>query len=62
MSNVNQKISSENNFERFKVEGDAIKRKEFEQRIKEGELKWAFCGIDNDKLYHYYLKIKKNKN
>ena len=61
MSKIPQRAPEENNYERFKVEGDAIKRKEFEQRVKEGELKWAFCGIDNDKLYHYYLKTKKKK-
>ena len=62
MSSVIQKTSSENNYERFKVEGDVNKRKGFENKVKSGELKWAFCAIDNDKLYHYYLKIKKNKN
>jgi hypothetical protein len=61
MSKIPQKTPEENNYERFKAEGDAVKRKEFEQRIKDGELKWAFCAIDNDKLYHYYLKVKKKK-
>lgn len=61
MSKVLSKTPEENNYERFKIEGDSIKRKEFEQRVKDGELKWAFCAIDNDKLYHYYLKAKKKK-
>lgn len=61
MSITSQKIPEENNYERFKTEGDPNKRKEFEQKVKDGELKWAFCAIDNDKLYHYYLKIKKKK-
>lgn len=61
MSKISQKTPEENNYERLKAEGDSVKRKEFEQRIKEGELKWAFFAIDNDKLYHYYLKIKKKK-
>ena len=61
MSKVNQKLPEENNFERLKVNGDEVKRKEFEQKVKEGELRWAFCGIDNDKLYQYYTKVKKNK-
>jgi hypothetical protein len=61
MSKVLNKTPEANNYERLKVEGDAIKRKEFEQRVKDNELKWAFCAIDNDKLYHYYLKVKKKK-
>lgn len=61
MSKVLNKTPEENNYERLKVEGDSIKRKEFEQKVKDGELKWAFCAIDNDKLYHYYLKAKKKK-
>lgn len=55
------KSPEENKYERFRVEGDVNKRKEFEQNVKEGLLKWAFCGIDNDKLYHYYIKTKKSK-
>lgn len=61
MSKTLNKTPEENNYERFKIEGDPVKRKEFEQRVKDGELKWAFCAIDNDKLYHYYLKVKKKK-
>lgn len=61
MSKISQKSPEENNYERFKAEGDVVKRKEFEQRVKEGELRWAFCAIDNDKLYQYYLKVKKKK-
>lgn len=61
MSKALNKTPEENNYERLKSEGDAIKRKEFEQRVKDGELKWAFFAIDNDKYYHYYLKTKKKK-
>jgi hypothetical protein len=32
--------------------------KELYDRIKSGELKWAYYSVDNGKGYHYYLKIK----
>lgn len=61
MSKISQKSPEENNYERLKSEGDLAKRKEFEQKVKEGQLKWAFFAIDNDKYYHYYLKVNKKK-
>ncbi len=54
-----KKIPSDNRFERHKAFGDLAKRAEISEKVKQGLLKWAFYGIDNDNGYQYYLKIKK---
>ena len=55
---VERKAPSDNRFERRK-DGDLSKRNEINEKVKQGLLKWAFYGIDNEIGYQYYLKIKK---
>lgn len=54
-----KKIPSDNRFERHKAFGDLNKRAEISEKVKQGLLKWAFYGVENDNGYQYYLKIKK---
>ena len=54
----NKKLPTDSRFERHKAFGDA-KRAEFNEKIKQGLLKWAYYAVDNDNGYQYYLKIKK---
>lgn len=37
----------------YKKDYEAIK-----EDVAKGKIKWAFYCLDNDKGYHYYLKIK----
>ena len=55
----NKKILTDNSFERHKAFGDVTKRDAIADKVKQGLLKWAFYGIENDNGYQYYLKIKK---
>ena len=52
---------SENKYVRVALDAKAEERNEFLQKVKSGELKYAFYATDNDKGYHYYLVIKKQK-
>jgi len=52
---------SENKYVRIALDAKAEERNEFSQKVKNGELKYAFYATDNDKGYHYYLVIKKQK-
>jgi hypothetical protein len=54
-----KKSISDSRFERHKVSGDLTKRNEISEKVKQGLLRWAFYGIENDNGYQYYLKIKK---
>jgi hypothetical protein len=36
--------------------GDLNKRNEIIDKVKNGQLKWGFYGIDGDNGYHYYIK------
>jgi len=54
-----KKSTSDNRFERHKAYGDSVKRAEISEKVKQGLLKWAFYGVENDNGYQYYLKIKK---
>jgi hypothetical protein len=54
-----KKSTSDSRFERHKASGDLIKRAEISEKVKQGLLRWAFYGIENDNGYQYYLKIKK---
>ena len=56
----NKKLPSDSRFERHKAFGDVAKRGEFNEKLKQGLLKWAYYAVDNDNGYQYYLKIKKN--
>lgn len=50
---------SENKYVRVALDAKAEERNEFTQKVKNGELKYAYYATDNDKGYHYYLVIKK---
>lgn len=52
---------SENKYVRIALDAKAEERNEFSQKVKNGELKYAYYATDNDKGYHYYLVIKKQK-
>ncbi len=52
---------SENKYVRVALDAKAEERNEFSQKVKNGELKYAYYATDNDKGYHYYLVIKKQK-
>ena len=54
-----KKSTSDNRFERHKAFGDLAKRNEISEKVKQGLLRWAFYGVENDNGYQYYLKIKK---
>lgn len=54
-----KKILTDNSFERHKAFGDVDKRNAIAEKVKQGLLKWAFYGVENDNGYQYYLKIKK---
>lgn len=54
-----KKSPSDNRFEKHKAFGDLTKRNEITEKVKQGLLRWAFYGVDNDNGYQYYLKIKK---
>jgi hypothetical protein len=56
---VDKKSTSDSRFERHKASGDLPKRAEISEKVKQGLLRWAFYGIENDNGYQYYLKIKK---
>lgn len=55
----NKKVLTDNSFERHKAFGDVVKRNAIADKVKQGLLKWAFYGIENDNGYQYYLKVKK---
>lgn len=55
----NKKVFTDNSFERHKAFGDVVKRNAIADKVKQGLLKWAFYGIENDNGYQYYLKVKK---
>jgi glycerophosphoryl diester phosphodiesterase len=52
---------SENKYVKVALDAKAEERNEFVQKVKNGELKYAYYATDNDKGYHYYLVIKKQK-
>lgn len=54
-----KKLPSDNRFERHKASGDQPKRNEINEKLKSGQVRWAFYAIDGDHGYQYYLKIKK---
>jgi hypothetical protein len=56
---VEVKSTSDNRFERHKASGDLTKRAEISEKVKQGLLRWAFYGVENDNGYQYYIKIKK---
>lgn len=55
----NKKLPNDSRFERHKSFGDITKRAEFNERVKQGLLKWVYYALDNDNGYQYYIKIKK---
>jgi hypothetical protein len=50
---------SENKYIRLVTDANAEERKEVSDKVKNGEVKWAFYGTEGDKGYHYYLVFKK---
>lgn len=50
---------SDNKYVRLCMEANSEERKEFSDKVKNGELKLAFYAIESDKGYHYYLVLKK---
>lgn len=52
---------SENKYVRVSLEAKADEKLPFIEKVKSGELKYAFYAIDGDKGYHYYLVTKKQK-
>ena len=50
---------SENKYVRISIEATNEERKAFNVKFKVGEIKFAYCGVENDKLYHYYIVLKK---
>jgi hypothetical protein len=50
---------SENKYVRISIEATNEERKAFNEKFKSGDIKFAYCGIENDKLYHYFLILKK---
>jgi len=52
---------AENKYERIFVEAKAEEKAKIAERVKNGELKYAFYATDGDKGYHHYLVIKKQK-
>jgi len=53
-----KKSTSDNRFERHKASGDLTKRNEIIEKVKQGLLRWAFYGVENDNGYQYYRKLK----
>lgn len=52
---------AENKYERIPVEAKSEERSKIAEKVKNGDLKYAFYATDGDKGYHYYQVIKKQK-
>jgi hypothetical protein len=50
---------SDNKYVRLCMEAKSEERKEFNDKVRSGELKMAFYSVEGDKGYHYYLVMKK---
>ena len=50
---------SDNKYVRLCMEAKSEERKEFNDKVKNGELKMAFYSVEGDKGYHYYQVMKK---
>jgi len=50
---------SDNKYVRLCMEAKSEERKEFNDKVKNGELKMAFYSVEGDNGYHYYLVMKK---
>lgn len=48
----------DNRYIRVCVDEGREKFNEIAEKIKNGEVKWSYYAIDNDKGYHYYFKLK----
>jgi len=60
ISEENQKVKrGENKYIRLALEAKQDERLDISTKIKNGEIKWAFYGTDNDKGYHYFIVLKK---
>ena len=49
----------EHKYARLSMDAKMDERKDFVEKVKNGELRFAYYAIDNDKGYHYYIVIKK---
>lgn len=50
---------SDNKYVRLCMEANSEERKEFSDKVKNGELKLAFYATEGEKSYHFYLVLKK---
>jgi len=50
---------SQNKYIRLALDAKIEERKEFSDKVKNGELSLAYYATDGDKGYHYYLVINK---
>lgn len=52
---------AENKYVRIALDAKGEERTAIAEKVKSGELKYAFYATDGDKGYHHYLIIKKQK-
>ena len=50
---------AENKYVRISLDAKQDERADIVNKVKNGEIKWAFYATDNDNGYHYYLVLKK---
>jgi hypothetical protein len=50
---------AENKYVRISLDAKQDERADIINKVKNGEIKWAFYATDNDNGYHYYLVLKK---
>jgi hypothetical protein len=52
---------AENKYVRISLEAKQDEKVDIINKVKNGELKWAFYATEGDKGYHHYLVINKTK-
>lgn len=52
---------AENKYVRISLDAKQDERADIINKVKNGEIKWAFYATDGDKGYHYYLVTNKTK-
>lgn len=50
---------AENKYVRISLDAKQDERADIINKVKNGEIKWAFYATDNDNGYHYYQILKK---
>jgi hypothetical protein len=56
-----KKPKSEDKFIRVAMDSKQAEFNAMSDRVKNGEVKWAYYATDNNKGYHYYLVLPKQK-